>query len=29
MAKKEYSLDYGIERDTERLIAVQKILDTM
>ena len=29
MAKKEYSLDYGIERDTDRLIAVQEILDNL
>lgn len=29
MAKKEYSLDYNIERDTDRLIAVQEILDNL
>ena len=27
--KKEYSLDYSIERDTDRLAAVEKILDEM
>ena len=29
MAKKEYSLDYNIERDTDRLAAVQEILDNL
>ena len=29
MAKKEYSLDYSIERDTDRLHAVQEILDNL
>ena len=29
MAKKEYSLDYNIERDTDRLVAVQEILDNL
>jgi len=27
--KKKYSLDFSIVRDTERLAAVQKILDTL
>ena len=29
MAKKEYSLDYNIERDIDRLQAVQEILDNL
>lgn len=27
--KKKYSLDFTIVRDTDRLIAIQNILDTM
>lgn len=27
--KKKYSLDFSIQRDTDRLAAVQEILDTM
>ena len=27
--KKSYNLDYSIERDTDRVLAVQEILDTL
>ena len=29
MAKKQYSLDYNIERDIDRLAAVEDILDNL
>ena len=29
MAKKPYSLDFSIERDVDRLRAVEELLDTM